>query len=626
MSYERRAGAGPAERVPDILAVARAAGLAPTHDYGDEWRVPCPLPGHDEDEHPSCSLNAATQEFNCLVCDRGGGSPEFARILKEEHVSVISVAGSPAAKKPSKASQCNAARIWELLSTQDLRARRALNRRWLRTAPEVELAKFLTEDFAGINTSTDNYLRWLARLGFRVAVPMRDVSGKTVALALRNVDRDARPKVRFLGTPAKAFFGRPRNVLRHRRALLVEGLTDYLTASLAFIDDTETTVIGFNSTGGFDEDVLAEVFRDFEGELFLFPHNDMAGMRLMAKAANALTDMKRRWRWVSPLVETKSGDLSDLLAQENGDYDEYFAKVAEAMAAALPQLTPEVASLMASRAPERERPSPPEPEWVGEPPAFCPPPTTALVSRQLLLEVSAILDASTARRRAALASRPARGATPAPSAADASTQDRTKDERPRPRVAADALLGLQLDTALRFMDRGKGAFAGPEYLTKKLKVSSTRLHAAAKWLAARGVSRTTPTPSDGRRHWQVAKPITETEATCDYVPVPSAAVFELKPLDFFALATLHDLHELAYGGDAKDYRRELLPRTGYMNMPMATILSVMRMGPKRATACLLRLEAKRYFSAKVRKLSPPISTNPLGGLRRKPSATPEESP
>lgn len=227
----RRRRTSAAREEADILDIARAAGLHPRREYGDEYTVRCPLPMH-ADEDPSCYVNAAKQEWFCHVCQRGGGARQFSQQLGRGQ-PLTSVRSHPASEKLSKASQVDAALLWRKLGVADRRGRCALNRRFLGGATKEDLLGFLTEGITGVGTS-DEYLHWLARRGYRIAVPLRDPHGKVVALALRHVERTANEKLRLVGKPAGAVFGYPESLRQHSRVLIVEGWADWVAASLVY--------------------------------------------------------------------------------------------------------------------------------------------------------------------------------------------------------------------------------------------------------------------------------------------------------------------------------------------------------------------------------------------------------
>jgi hypothetical protein len=603
----RRRRTSAAREEADILDIARAAGLHPRREYGDEYTVRCPLPMH-ADEDPSCYVNAAKQEWFCHVCQRGGGAGQFSQHLGRVQ-PLTSVRNTSAPSKPSKASQVDAARLWSRLGVADLRGRRALNRRFLGGATQADLLGFLTDQVTGVGTS-DEYLHWLARCGYRIAVPLRDPHGKVVALALRHVERTADVKLRIVGTPAGAVFGYPERLRQHARVLIVEGWADWVAASLAY-EGGETAVLGLRSASSLDEDTIAELFTDFDGEALLLPHNDDGGRGVMARLALTLTKFGRRWTLLPPASQRSGGDLADVMQELRGEVDDLRERLEKSVADTKVKGQPPCAELEKHAGVTRAPPSPrtPPPEWSAES-LYCPPTQTALVSHRLLELVGREVGNTTERRRDA---RRRRGAV-----LTSVTRLSPAREGGKARRAADALLALKLDTLLRYMDRGRGAFASVKYLAETLRVSTKEVYAAAAWLEQHGVPRAQPTADDARRHWGVAQPRDEVEATNDYVPIPSMALLQLRPRDLFTLTLLCHWVEVMQGGDDADYRRELLPRHVYLSdfKGWQTTYAARWLGKRSLTASLTRLSEARYFSLKRRQLTPP-KESALSHLRRR---------
>ena len=62
------------------LDIAKAGGLVPGKQQGDEVAFHCPNPDH-EDRHPSCLINPKKNLFFCGPCGVGGNAWQFAAFL-----------------------------------------------------------------------------------------------------------------------------------------------------------------------------------------------------------------------------------------------------------------------------------------------------------------------------------------------------------------------------------------------------------------------------------------------------------------------------------------------------------------------------------------------------------------
>lgn len=343
----------------------------------------------------------------------------------------------------------------------------------------------------------------------------------------------------------------------------------------------------------------------------------------MARLALTLTKFGRRWTLLPPASQRSGGDLADLMQEVLGDRDDLRERLEESITKAKVRGQTPRAELEKYAGVTRAPPTPrtPPPEWSAESP-YCPPTQTALVSLRLLKLVGREVEASTERRRHA---RRRRGAV-----LTSVTRLSPSREGGKSRRAADALLALKLDTLLRYMDRSRGAFASVKYLAEKLGVSTKEVYAAAAWLEQHGVPRAQPTADDARRHWGVAQPRDEVEATNDYVPIPSMALLQLRPRDLFTLTLLCHWVEVMQGGEDADYRKELLPRHVYVRdfKHWLTEYVTQRMGTRSVTASLKRLSEARYFALKRKQLTPPreAALSHLRRSRKEDDAESQESP
>lgn len=205
------------------------------------------------------------------------------------------------------------------------------------------------------------------------------------------------------------------------------------------------------------------------------------------------------------------------------------------------------------------------------------PKMSAAVSRAVLIEARDAVLASYGRRVVAQ-----KGAAPA--------------ERPGDRGSrsSDALLGLKIDTLLRYLSRSRPAYAKRGYIAKVLARSTRQVGYGAEWLEAKfGVTRL---PGE-RGGWTVKVPGDERELREGYIALPEAALFNLSAFDFFVLALLHEWAEERCRKVApeEDRRRTWIPLRFRLDGSRADVAGCIGVSGRRAAGSFTRLAARRFI-------------------------------
>jgi hypothetical protein len=90
--------------------------------------------------------------------------------------------------------------------------------------------------------STPGAIGRYAAAGLRLAVPLRDVAGRVVAIQVRSISDDK--AFRLEGPSGAGVFGDPRQLATATAVVVAEGLTDYLAAAVALRNTPEVCALG----------------------------------------------------------------------------------------------------------------------------------------------------------------------------------------------------------------------------------------------------------------------------------------------------------------------------------------------------------------------------------------------
>jgi hypothetical protein len=143
--------------------------------------------------------------------------------------------------------------------------------------------------------------RW-ASSGYRIAAVARSIDGTVAAMVFRAVAKTCDPRRRFkmLGGGTDVFFGDPSRVRLSTRVLVVEGLMDWVAASLARVRE-DSAVLGVRSAGSATDGALRAIFAGYAGSVFILPHNDRAGLALADRVARVLSEEAVSCHVVGPM-------------------------------------------------------------------------------------------------------------------------------------------------------------------------------------------------------------------------------------------------------------------------------------------------------------------------------------
>lgn len=253
------------QKVCEVLGIADGARHQARGLY-----VCCP--SHSE-KVPSCSVTveAGTLRVKCFVCDLAGDVfnliaavhrldvlRDFQRVLEiGADMAGIDLASCPSAPHrpelravPRPPETPNLTAEWDALPPIDEDSWEYLRSRGLSEA---------AEECRSPGTEGPSDLSRFASRGYRLAVALRDASGKVVAVQVRRIapspagsDKDDRFLV--VGQSGSGVFGDASRVSSARLVLLCEGLTDTLAAKVAFRASPTVAVVGVagvKSTAGF---------------------------------------------------------------------------------------------------------------------------------------------------------------------------------------------------------------------------------------------------------------------------------------------------------------------------------------------------------------------------------------
>ncbi len=180
-------------------------------------------------------------------------------------------------------------------------------------------------------------------------------------------------------------------------------------------------------------------------------------------------------------------------------------------------------------------------------------------------------------------------------------------ERRAPRESL-ALLGLRVDTALRYFSVAGPCFLKPKTVADMFGLPRQRWKLVQDWLAAKGIARAI----GDRGRWSVQLPTSDKlpELVTAFIPVPAAAVFCVqKSFDFYFLAWMHyQAEDLLRDGIAKGYlidkRRSVIPLCGEIWDGKLGLGDLCGCGYARARSAFRRLDALGFLDAKTMRLTP----------------------
>lgn len=182
----------------------------------------------------------------------------------------------PPRRKQESARSTDGARAWGELDDDDAAGVAYLRSRGVDAAVRLGLVRFNT------GRSTDSYVAWLGREGWRVAVPLRDGSGEVRSFQCRHVGtppsgkEDGKPlpaKMSLRGTQPRAWFGTPHMAPAAEIVHVTEGMFDTLAVQIGTNGGCVIGVPGIQSLLG-----VVPQLGVMEGRTFvLHPQNDAKG-------------------------------------------------------------------------------------------------------------------------------------------------------------------------------------------------------------------------------------------------------------------------------------------------------------------------------------------------------------
>ncbi len=171
-----------------------------------------------------------------------------------------------------------------------------------------------------------------------------------------------------------------------------------------------------------------------------------------------------------------------------------------------------------------------------------------------------------------------------------------------------ALLGLRVDTALRYFSVAGPCFLKPKTVAEMFGLPRQRWKLVQDWLAAKGIERAI----GDRGRWSVQLPTSNKlpELLTAFVPVPAAAVFCVrKSFDFYFLSRLYEAAEeeqrhFIAKGYITEKRRSVIPLCCEVWDGKLGLGSATGCGYARARSALRRLDALGFLDAIAMRFTP----------------------
>jgi DNA primase len=393
------------------------------------------------------------------------------------------------------------------------------------------------------------------------------------------------------GRGKRAFFGDIAAMSSANRVVVVEGMTDYLTA-LQSLQSEKTRVLGLRCAGAELEDGLRLMFADWMGEgVILIPDADEPGQKIMSIAATVLCSLGVQVK--TAYLPEGIQDLNDLLTKKcNKSIPMFGVELRQMFSSAV---------RAQSGVPEVRVSSPADDVDFGEETGSTAdlkklsmnsiPSWVALVSKRTLARVLEERLHSYARKSA---SQKIQGI----SSSDTAQSKKSK--------VAPAMLALQIETLLRSQMRTCMPYTKQTTLAKMLGVGKSDINRAVAWLEGEMDTSLVRKHGRGRESWVVPIPLTEEQLWAEYVPVPFAAVRVLDSKHFFALARLHALAEQDKEKQGqKDQRAHVIPSAYHLGwLSKSALYEHLLTNKKTAFKMLEHLDSKGFFRPKDRELTP----------------------
>lgn len=223
-----------------IFDVAKRASIKRLRGSTDvKWVIRCfnrEAHKHD-DKRPSAFLDGTRNCFGCSACVRTLSAKSFAEEVGVDWLAVLGACGAPSTSEPVQrevhsASALNLHEAWAALPAVDDETLDYLRQRGLDGAADLcRSVPPTAPDLLGVH----------AAKGLRLALTLRDATGRVVAIQVRAIDRK---DFRTIGSTREGVFGFPERVGDAVTVVVCEGLTDTLAAVVTTRAEPSVCVVG----------------------------------------------------------------------------------------------------------------------------------------------------------------------------------------------------------------------------------------------------------------------------------------------------------------------------------------------------------------------------------------------